>query len=310
MRAWIVYNPAAGLQLANRCTLDEPIRVLAEHGWTVELRTSERAGDITALARAAVASGCDALLVAGGDGSLRQAAEGLAGSPVALGVLPCGTANVWAREMELPLPRLLGGWLSEAAQMLAESEIRAVDLGRANGHHFLLWAGAGLDAHITVQANPSPLKRALGVPGYVLAALAAAPSFRGVPTRLAGDGWQIEEQALLAIVSNVQLYAGGILRLDEQAQVDDGLFELWAFRGEDLRHGLDHLLRVWMGRHHDAPGIWYRRVRRVRVETDRPVPVHLDGDPLLQTPVEIEVIQGGLRALVPRGSSVRLFSRQ
>lgn len=306
MRAWVVHNPAAGPRYG-RCTLDEALSVLTERGWSVKLHTGEHAADVADLARNAVASGCDALIVAGGDGSVREAAAGLAGSPVALGVLPCGTANVWAQEIGLPLPHPFGSGLVEAARALAQSEIRQVDLGRANGHYFLLWAGIGLDAHVAAQVNPSELKRALGVPGYAFAALIAAPSFRGVQLRLTGDGWAIEERALLAVISNVQLYAGGIVRLDDRAQVDDGLFEVWAFRGEDLRHGLDHLLRIWTGRHRHAPGVWYRRSRHIRVETDPSAPVHLDGDPLLQTPIEIEVMPGALRALVPRPAAMRLF---
>lgn len=308
MKAYVIYNPAAGLWHANQRKLDEALAVLAERGWAVTLCTARCPEDVTAWASAAVTAGCDAAIVAGGDGSLRQAADALAGTPVALGVLPCGTANVWAQELGLPLPRLGGGWLAEAARLLTESDIRAVDLGRANGRHFLLWAGIGLDAYVTAGVNPSWLKRAFGVPGYALAALIVATRFQGVQMRLKLKDTTIAERMLLVIVSNVQLYAGGLIRLDARARLDDGLLEAWAFQGDDLRHALVHLWRVWTGRHWGASGVWHGRIRRITVEADPPVLVHLDGDPLLQTPVAIEVLPAGLRALVPPQATARLFT--
>lgn len=263
------------------------LAVLAAHGWAVDMHVVERRSFVGALAHASLAAGANSVIIAGGDGSVHEAVQALAGSPVALGVLPCGTANVWAQE--LGLPRWRSGWLAQAARILAESEVRAVDLGRANGRHFLLWAGIGLDAHITARVNPGWLKRTFGAPGYILDTLISAARFRSVWARL-----------LLAIVSNVQLYAGGVVRLDARARLDDGLLEAWAFRGEGLGSALAHLLRVRRGRHWGAPGVWHGRIRRIIVETEPPALVHLDGDPLLRTPVEIEVAPGALRALIPR----------
>ncbi len=308
MKAYVIYNPAAGLWHASQRKLDEALAVLAGRGWQVTWCTARCPEDVTTWARAAVAAGCDAAIVAGGDGSLRQAADALVGTSVALGVLPCGTANVWAQELGLPLPRLGGGWLAEAARILTESDVRPIDLGRANDRHFLLWAGVGLDAYVTARVNPSWLKRAFGVPGYALAALMVATRFRGVQTRLKLKDATLAGQMLLVIVSNVQLYAGGVIRLDERARVNDGLLETWAFQGEDLRQALAYLWHVWTGRHWGAPGVWQGRVQRLVVEADPPALVHLDGDPLLRTPVEIEVVPAGLRALVPGAAQARLFT--
>lgn len=308
MKAYLIYNPAAGPWHASQRRLDEALAAFAGRGWGVTLCTAQGPEDVTAWARAAYEAGCDAAIVAGGDGSLRQAADALAGTPVALGVLPCGTANVWAQELGLPLPRLGGGWLAEAARLLTESGIRAIDLGRANGRHFLLWAGVGLDAYVAARVNPSWLKRAFGVPGYALAALITALCFRGIQARLKLKQATVAGQMLLVVVSNVQLYAGGVIRLDERARLDDGLLEAWAFQGHALRHALAHLWHVWTGRHWGAPGIWHGRIQRMVIEADPPALVHLDGEPLLRTPVEIEVVPGGLRALVPPRAAARLFT--
>lgn len=308
MKAYLIYNPTAGLWHAGQRRLDEALAILAERGWQVTCHTAQGPEDVTAWARAAYEAGCDAVIVAGGDGSLRQAADALVGTPVALGVLPCGTANVWAQELGLPLPRLGGGWLAKAARLLTESDIRAIDVGQTNGHHFLLWAGVGLDAYVAARVNPSWLKRTFGVPGYALAALIVATHFRGVQARLKLKDTALAGQMLLVIVSNVQLYAGGVIRLDTRARLDDGLLEAWAFQGHDLRHALAYLWRVWTGRHWGAPGVWQGRIQRIVIEADPPAFVHLDGDPLLRTPVEIEVVPGGLRVLVPGEAQARLFT--
>ena len=152
--AWLIYNPAAGRFPAG-WLLSRAVDVLDKAGWKVDVREAEHGGHLAQLALEAVDAGCNAVFVAGGDGSVGRVASALSGTEVALGVLPAGTANVWAKE--LGIERL--DWihlfaLEKAAQRLAQGEIRKVDMGKANGQDFLLWAGIGLDAQIVGSIEP------------------------------------------------------------------------------------------------------------------------------------------------------------
>jgi len=136
VKALLIHNPAAGI-MGHRRGLTRAIKLLEDHDWDVTWRTTEKPSDISYWARGAVEADYDVVIVAGGDGTIGQAADGLAGSDVALGILPLGSGNVLARELGLSRP---GTWnpfpLETAAQMLLDGERRRVDLGLANGRHF------------------------------------------------------------------------------------------------------------------------------------------------------------------------------
>src|SRR5215472_5670124 len=112
---------------------------LQQGGWRVEICHTDRPGSASRLAAQAVAAGVDVVISAGGDGTLNEVIQGLAGTDVALGVLPMGTINVWAREVGIPLN------LHKAAKVLLDGERRRIDLGITNGRYFLLFAGIGAD---------------------------------------------------------------------------------------------------------------------------------------------------------------------
>src|SRR5437660_1028505 len=105
MRALLVYNAAAG-QRDWRAAVADAAAYLRSVGWEIRLRETERRGDATMFAREAVGEGLDAVLVAGGDGTINETLNGLAHTQVVLGVLPAGTTNVWAQEIGLSVPRV------------------------------------------------------------------------------------------------------------------------------------------------------------------------------------------------------------
>jgi diacylglycerol kinase family enzyme len=140
-RAVLIYNPRSGTRdIQSR--LPPALQVFREHGWQIDVQGTQRAGDVQRLTADAVRDKYSAVLVAGGDGSLNEAANALAHSAVALAVLPAGTANVWARQIGMPTPApLYSTQLADAARSICYGLIRPIDLGRANERYFLLWSG-------------------------------------------------------------------------------------------------------------------------------------------------------------------------
>lgn len=306
MHARLVHNPSAGQQNAGP-QIDDAIDVLREHGWTVDLVETARPDDARALARAAATEKLDAVIAVGGDGTLNEVANGVVGSSTAVGVLPLGTANVWAKEMGLPL-----GNLPLAARLLAESDVRTVDVGQVSGptilpRIFIIACGVGLDAAITQEVEPQrKLKRQYGAIFYWLVGVRQAWSYRGKPIVLTVGEERLRRRVLLALAANTQLY-GGIVRIAPYAKVDDGLLNLVVFKGTGVWTTMWHLIRVFFGWHLRDPQVEVYQFTCVSLN-GRNVPVHVDAEPVGVTPVEICIRPRSLRVLVPKTANPNIFS--
>jgi YegS/Rv2252/BmrU family lipid kinase len=306
MKAQVIFNPNAG-QRDRRHELKAAMAYLENHGWQLSLRETRGPEEATTYARQAVAEGYDVAVAAGGDGTVSEVANGLAGSEVALGMFPIGTTNVWALQMGIPpFWPLRQHSLLEAAKVLAEGHIRRVDLGQVNGRYFLLWAGVGLDAKITEEVEPEAKKR-LGVLAFVIAGIMVAKEFAGTKVQVTIDGCEVKCRAILIVASNAQLYAG-IMRLAAQARLDDGLLDVLIFKGQGFPATLRHLFSVLTNRHLRDPQVEYYQARRVKISTAKPLSVHADDEPFTTTPVEISVVPGALRVVVPQTLPPGLFT--
>lgn len=310
MRSLIIYNPVAGPRDVWK-ELKRVRRELTTRGWSVEIEATRQAGEATALAREAARSGMDTVWVAGGDGTVNEAVNGLVGTETALAVLPVGTGNVWARQLHLPVYTLAHPFrLREAAIAQAEGRVRSVDVGRMNDRYFLLWVGAGFDAQITSDMEPRPRRvKRLGVLPYVVAGLTLAREFSGVRTHLVLDGRVLRGRALLVVVSNVQMYS--IFHLTPRARMDDGLLDVFVFRGLG---GFLYMLRMagqlFVGRHLENPRVVQRTARQITLWTEVPMAVQADGEPLGTTPISIRVVPRSLRVRVPPQAPPTLFSAE
>jgi len=306
MKAHLIYNPVAGPRDARR-TLDGACRYLRRRGWTVEPKETAKPGDAVALARQASVDDCDLVLVAGGDGTVNEVVNGLVGSHTALGVLPVGTGNVWAKQLNVSTysianPRRLQG----AAQGVADGDIYLVDVGRVGDHHFLCWTGVGLDAQVTAEMEPrGRTTKRLGALAYVVALMQVARDFEGVRTRVSVDGKMIRGRTILVVVSNIRLYAG--LPLAREARLDDGLLDVYVFQGLGGLYAVRSFIRVLSNRSLQDARVIHRQARTIDVQTEVALCVHTDGDPMGTTPISVEVVPRALRVVIPPGAPRGLF---
>jgi YegS/Rv2252/BmrU family lipid kinase len=308
IKACLIYNPAAGPWNAKRA-LKRIRSYLGRHGWSVEPQLTEKPGDAIAMSREAAQAGFDVVIVAGGDGTVNEAVNGLVGTQTALGVLPVGTGNMWARQLGIPTFILANPLrLQEAAAGLLEGTIRSVDVGHANGRHFLCWAGIGLDAQVTAELEPRPRHtKHLGVLPYIVASVLVAREFKGVRTRVYLDGSLVRGRTLLILASNIQQY-GGLLHVSQEARMDDGLLDVFVFKGLGFPYAMNHMLKMLSRRCLQDPRIVHRQARRIEVLTEWAIPVQVDGDPIGTTPITLKVVPRALRVLVPPSAPPGLFT--
>lgn len=292
MRAMVVCNPRAGRR-GNEESITAAVTVLRRAGWNIDLELSDGPGDITELATRAAGDGMDAVLVAGGDGTLNEAIQGLAGTDTALGYLPYGTVNVWAREIGLPMDP------AAAAHAIIKGRDEQIDLGYANGRAFLLMAGVGLDGEVVRRAQAvEHHKQRFGVLPYVAVGLSTVPLYRGADLELRYDSVIRRVQALMLVVGNSRLYAGRF-QLTPQAVMNDGWLDLCIVKGKGPLAVVRQSLPLLLSRTITRSDVEILRVRELSVVSNSPLPYQVDGELAGATPVRFTIEPRALRVIVP-----------
>jgi YegS/Rv2252/BmrU family lipid kinase len=276
--------------------------VRAETGRELAVAAVTTFEEAVAAARGAVAAGAGLVIAAGGDGTTRAVAEALAGSDTALGILPRGTVNVFAREVGVPLAGVL-----DALEVCLYGETRRLDLGLCDGRPFLLMASAGFDALAVGNVN-ADVKGVVGAPAYALSALASLASF--VPPHLTltlgdADAPFFDGPAFLAVIANTASY-GGDFRVAPDARLDDGLLDVYLFEAPpgppplQTAAFLRQVGEVALGAHLQNPHAHYARASRVRLTASPATALQTDGDALGETAsVLIEASPRALAVRVP-----------
>jgi len=298
-RVRLVINPTSGHRRRPR-RLDEALAWLAGKGWHVERRQTSRAYDARELAAEAAAAGYDAVLACGGDGTINEVVNGLAGSTTALAVLSAGTVNIWAREAGISRDP----W--SAADALEYGNRRRVDLGRANGRYFLMLASVGTDSY-AVNAVDAASKRRWGRYAYLAPALRDLFAHGGREMTIAVDGQPVTTRTLVVVIGNTRLY-GGVLRATRHARLDDGLLDVCVFHGGGPQQFAAHVARTLLRRSDHGGAALYRRGKHIQIDGPAAMPVQADGEPIGYTPMTFESVPAALTVVLPRGWQTPLFA--
>ena len=284
----IILNPAAGSEQAERWR--ERIESIAS-GCT--LFTTSRSGEAEVMARHAAEKGFKKIAAAGGDGTINEVVNGLAGSNAVLGLLPLGTVNVFAIELGLPANNLEFCW-----EVIQGDNMRFVDLPSANGKYFVQLAGVGLDAQV-VKETSLAFKRSLGPLSYLISAAQIAAR---EPPRLFIESKNASvDEASFVLVGNGRHY-GGPFPFFKQAVLDDGLLDVVAFKRLGYLDIIKYLQDVVFSSDIRVPEVEYFQTRNLRITSDQDVPVELDGELVGTCPVDFQIREKALRVLAPAAS--------
>jgi diacylglycerol kinase (ATP) len=298
----LIYNPYAGGLRRRSHALRRSIELLDARGITVDSIATSGPGHAGEIARCAVDRGADLILVAGGDGTINEAVNGMAHSDVPLGILPAGTANVLANELAI------GRTMERAAEVLADCVKERVALGVISSEaenlnrYFLLMAGAGLDADIVFNLD-SRMKEAVGKAAYWIGGFSKIgqriPEFH-----VTADGR--EYRASFALLSRVRNY-GGDLEIAPTISMLDDEFEMVLFEGESSLGFLKYMLAVVVRQQQTMPGITILRTRHASFSSTEGEKIHLqvDGEYAGLAPAQVNIVPGALTLLVPPNFSTR-----
>jgi diacylglycerol kinase (ATP) len=297
--AVVIVNPAAH-NAAKRKALAAANLWLREHGWKAEWAETSGAGDAKAVATMAAEHRVPLVFVCGGDGTLNEAVNGLAGSETAVSVIPSGTVNLWAREMGLLKQPV------EAVRLAVEGVRRRIDLGRAGSRYFLSQVSFGVDAAV-VQRVSHGMKGKVGAAAYALSAARQAMTYRGSRVTLSLDGETRSARTLMVVAGNTRIYAG-LTKITPDAIVDDGQLDVCIYEG----HGRWDIVRLaaltLLGRHQGLSRVQRKRVRHLKIASEKRLPAQLDGEALADSPAEVSVATGALWVITPRQLRSPLFS--
>lgn len=299
--AVIIYNPAAG-RFSVKPFIKSVVRALESAGWQADAAETRSGAHTIELAKQASAEKKDAVFAVGGDGTIGNVVNGLAGTETALGVLPAGTANVWSAELGLPPFSWLRPWvLKRNASILANAPSYAVDVGMCNQYSFMMWAGIGLDALTIHSIEPRfRLEKFFATPEYTAKTLWQAAQWNGVKLRMWVDGEEVEGNYIVAVSANIRHYLGGYSNLSPNACLDDGLLDIWLFSGNNLGDALRHAYNMWRGYHVNAEDVRHITFSSLRVEGESPFWIQTDGEPRGSSQTaEIKVRSHALKMLMP-----------
>lgn len=237
----------------------------------------------------------DGVIACGGDGTVSDVAAAMEGRNIPLGIIPGGSTNIVAQELGIP-----GGIHAATALAFGPFSIREMDVATCNDNYFLHMAGTGLDS-LTFEATDETLKRRIGWVAYVPAALKALREKSHAFHITIDDEEHSITSPLVLVANGSSIISPSVFRLDDSIRSDDGVLDVLivkANKPQEVAKLIAHLANP-MAALTDSPLVIHRKARKVRLESDIPQPIQLDGDVVDQTPASFSVIPQALSITVP-----------
>ena len=334
----LIANPISGKGSAKNVA-EQGYTALTKSGQQGELVLTSASGDAKRFAQEAVANGTRYVIACGGDGTLHEVVNGIATVPdVTLGVLPCGRGNDFAAAIGVPLKpeaaiaTLLSGTLihvdlgrcyQNTGQPSASSrqsqegfdklkpsvtDNRQPITGDSDSDsqqpradcYFITIATCGYDTEVSRRAaKGTPLFA--GTASYAYAAVETLFYYEPPNVHLEGDFGTHEGPLLLAATGITNRYGGGF-QIVPDARIDDGLFDVCIIRPVSALTVLRLLVTLFWGGHVGHPAVSMHQTRTLKIETDTPMLLYADGEPMCETPATIEIIKHGLVVMSPQTS--------
>ena len=291
-RARLIYNPTSGRE-AIRKELPMVLAKLEEAGYEASCHATTGEGDATEAARIAIERKYDVVIAAGGDGTIYEVVNGLAGAEhrPKLGIIPVGTTNDFARAIHVPRS------ISEAVDIITLGNTIPIDIGKMNDKYFINIAGGGRLTELTYDV-PSKLKTMLGQLAYYLKGIEMLPSIKAADVSIEYDGKLFEGEIMLFLVANTNS-VGGFERLAPDASLNDGMFSLLILKKTNLADFIRIAYLALRGEHVKDPNVVYVKANRIKVSSMKRMLLNLDGEFGGEAPAEFVNLYRHFDVFVP-----------
>jgi diacylglycerol kinase (ATP) len=283
----VIYNPVAGPRAVNR--IDQVRSYLSAHGLPFRILETTASGEAVGMARQAAEEGSDAVVAVGGDGTMNEVADGLAGSETRLAFVPHGTGNVFAREFSLP--ESVEGCLA----LLTSGKTISVRMAKANDRRFVLLASAGFDAEVVERMN-SGQKNLLGIAAYLLCG--ARHLLRSQPPLWIEFPGRDRVEAQTVIVARGKKY-GGNVTIAPAGDIEGDTFQVIALLRKGRWSIAKFALDTLRGKHTASRHVLVRESPSLFVRSSIPSACQVDGEYLGPLPVRFTMTDTLLRIVVP-----------
>jgi len=289
-----IINPISGskeTQSAKRKLPKLIMQTLDSEQWLPNIAFTEYAGHATELARQYTRMGFDAVVAVGGDGTVNEVARGVRDSQTAMGILPMGSGNGFARHLNIPIR------VNKAIEMLNHSEPIRVDYGLANGKLFVSTCGTGFDALIADHFAGSSKR---GFATYLQNILKDVFSYTPQNYHIVGDGLDVTHKAFLITFANANQWGYEAL-IAPKASIQDGKMDIMLMSSHAILGSASLALRLFAGSIDDSHFMDTLRAKEVTLERESAAPFHIDGDPVdMEKDIHIRIVEDGLRVLVEK----------
>jgi YegS/Rv2252/BmrU family lipid kinase len=281
MKATVIINPIAGAGRTGKIgpCVDLARNILGAHDYDADVRVTMGPTDAHTFAKSAVTDNVSMVVAWGGDGTVNGAAAGVAGTGIPLAIIPGGSGNGLARDLQIPFDPL------QAMTIAATGQTRRIDAGDLNGHLFFNVAGIGLDARIAGRLATKGHRR--GLMGYVLATVSELRSYQSSAYSiselfdadgLAVGGDLVDRTAMFIALANSRQYGAGA-QIAPKALLDDGLIEIVVVEPMSVLQILRQLPALFGGRLESGPGIIMRSAAAMLISSTNAIAFHVDGEP-------------------------------
>ncbi len=289
-----IINPVSGSKETQKEKRKLPkviMQVLDESQWLPNITFTEYAGHATELARQYARMGFDAVVAVGGDGTVNEVACGLRDSKTALGIIPMGSGNGFARHLNIPVRP------QKALEVINHSEPISVDYGLANGKLFVSTCGTGFDALVADNFAGSNKR---GFMTYLQNVLKEAFAYQPQTYHLVGDGIDVTHRAFLITFANANQWGYEAL-IAPKASIQDGKMDIMLMSSHAILGSASLALRLFAGSIDDSHFMDTIRAQEVTLEREVAGPFHIDGDPVeMDKDIHIKIVADGLRVLAEK----------
>jgi YegS/Rv2252/BmrU family lipid kinase len=296
----VIFNPKSGNRPSDR---DKEFLIVALEPYTLAYSFYETGdpNEIKKITEEAVQNKVEKIIIAGGDGSINVVINIIAQTDICMGIVPTGSANVLAKSLGIDLN------IDKAVSAIFEGETKYIDLGRLNGSYFAISAGCGFNAEV-IKNTTTEKKNVHGAFAYYLEGMKQFANYENCTFNLEYNGKKETLEALNVMFINTHNTFGA---LSEQFSLSDDLLDVIVYSPD--KQG-DYVNLIWTllttQQENTNENIHYFRSKQIHLDSDRKIPVHIDGDIITTPPIDVESVPKALKIAVPPPEKKMIMSLQ